>query len=168
MTFSLLIIMDHSQISDEELVSLVSPNSEVHKELKRRNILKTKNLVGEIGEYFTFKFFNNNSGLTNLVESTSNIKNIDFIGMNGKRYSVKTVSSRKGTPAPFYKIEDTTPTFDYLIFVILDNSYQLDLILQLTWEDFIKYKNFNSRMNNHVIGVTKKMMSNVEVLYGAP
>ena len=55
-------------LTDEQLFNLISPNSEIQNELVKRGILRTKNIVGEIGEYFTFKFFKeSNQGLITLT-----------------------------------------------------------------------------------------------------
>ena len=161
--------MSIKELSAKELFYKISPDSEVHNELRRRGILRTKNLVGEIGEYYVFDFFKSNSNLTNPIKPPPNVQNIDFYGMNGKSYSIKTVSSRKGTTGSFWNPEDVKKnikTFDFLIIVILNNSYELDLLLELTWNDFFKFKKFNKRMNNHNISITKNLIESVKILSG--
>ena len=39
------------------------------------------------------------------------------------------------------------------------------MMLQLTWDEFFKYKKFNKRMNNYNISVTKTLISNVKVIF---
>ena len=48
--------MDVTKLSVEELFKSISPNSAVHQELRSRNVIRTKNLVGDIGEYYVKKF----------------------------------------------------------------------------------------------------------------
>ncbi len=55
--------------------------------------------------------------------------------------------------------------FDYLLLVILDNAYSLDMILELTWDDFFKHKRYNKRMNNYNISITKRLIGDVKVVY---
>jgi len=43
--------MDLKKLSVEELARKISPGSDVHNELRRRNVLRTKNTTGELGEY---------------------------------------------------------------------------------------------------------------------
>jgi hypothetical protein len=49
--------------------------------------------------------------------------------------------------------------------VILDNRYSLDSILELTWDDFFKFKKFNKRMNNYNISLTNKLFDEVRVIF---
>ena len=71
--------MDLKKLSDEEILKLISPNSDIHNELRRRSILRTKNVTGEIGEYLVVKFYNKTRGLSNLFLPGPGVKNIDVI-----------------------------------------------------------------------------------------
>ena len=62
-------------------------------------------------------------------------------------------------------INDNKKTFDYLIICILNDDYGLDMILELSWEDFMKYKNYNKRMNNYQITITQRLIRDVEIIY---
>ena len=109
--------MDLKKLSIKELVKLISPNSDVHKELRRRGVLRTKNTTGELGEYFTVDLYNNNPKLPNLFLPDPGVKNIDVLSRDGERYSIKTVTSRKGTTGSFWNpesIENNDKTFDIL------------------------------------------------------
>jgi len=160
--------MDVDNLEVKELIQILSPNSPIRKELVKRGVLRTKNIVGEIGEYFVKQIFDNNPKLPNLFLPPPGIKNIDLLGRNGDRYSVKTVNSIKGTTGSFWdpdSIKNNEKKFEYLLIVILDDDYDVHLILQLTWDDFFQHKRFNSRMNNYNISLTKKLISSVEVIY---
>ena len=39
---------DLEKLSVEELVRRISPNSDVHKELRKREVIRTKNITGEV------------------------------------------------------------------------------------------------------------------------
>ncbi len=54
------------KLTVEELVRLISPNSDIHKELRRRNVIRTKNITGELGEYYVVQHYNNTPNQTNL------------------------------------------------------------------------------------------------------
>lgn len=159
--------MNLEKYSDEELVKLVSHNSEIHNELKRRNILRTKNITGEIGEYFIVKLYNNTPKFPQLFLPPPGVKNIDVISRKGDRYSIKTITSRKGTTGSFWdpdSIEKNEKKFEFLIICVLDDWNNLDLVLELTWADFFKFKRFNSRMNNYQINLTNKLVAAVKVI----
>jgi hypothetical protein len=146
----------------QELAEQISPSSSAFIELKKRGILRTKNVVGELGEYFAVQYYNDNSKLPNLSLAPPGVKNIDALSRDGEIYSIKTVSSRSGTTGSFWdpeSIQNNIKKFDYLVIVILNNSYSVDVILQMTWNDFLENKRFNSRMNNYNISVTKKLIT---------
>ena len=160
--------MDLQTLNVEELAKLISPSSQAYVELKRRNVLRTKNVVGELGEYYAIKFYNNTPNLPNLALADKGVKNIDALSRNGEIYSIKTVSSRKGTTGSFWdptSINNNEQKFKYLLIVILSDDYSLDMILELTWEEFFKYKKFNRRMNNYNISLTNNLINSVKIIF---
>ena len=168
--------MDLKNLSVEELLKLISPSSDVIQELRARDVLRTKNIVGEAGEYYAIKFYNKvdtkfyevSKKLPNLTLAGKTTKNVDALSRDGKIYSIKCVSSSNGTTGSFWNpdgIRNNEKTFDYLVIVILDEEYGVDKILELSWEDFMKYKSFNKRMNNFNISVTKKLTDKFKVIY---
>ena len=135
--------MNYKDLTVTELAKLISPSSGAFLELKDRGVLRTKNIVGELGEYFAIDYYNSNPKLPSLSIAPITVKNIDALSRNGEIYSIKTVSSRKGATGSFWdpkSIENNEKKFDYLLLVILDNSYSLDMILELTWNDFFIFK----------------------------
>ena len=160
--------MIYEDLSVSELAKLISPSSEAFLELQRRGVLRTRNVVGELGEHYAIEFYNNNPGLPNLSLAPPGVQNIDALSRNGEIYSIKAVSSRNGTTGSFWdpeSIERNEKKFDYLLIVIIDQSYALDMILELSWEDFFKYKRFNTRMNNYNISITNTLINEVKVVY---
>ena len=159
---------DLKNLSDEALMQLISPSSDVVKELKNRKIIRTKNIVGEIGEYYAIKFYNKLKNLPNLTLAPPGVKNIDALSRDGEIYSIKCISSLSGTTGSFWdpeSIEKNNQKFHFLIIVILDENYGVEKILELTWEDFMKYKKYNKRMNNYNITVTKTLINQVKIIY---
>ena len=131
--------MELKNLSVEDLLKLISPSSDVVQELKRRDVLRTKNTVGEVGEYYAIKFYNKidsniydvNKKLPNLTLAGKTTKNVDALSRDGKIYSIKCVSSPNGTTGSFWDpegIRNNNKTFDYLIIVILDDEYGVDKI----------------------------------------
>jgi hypothetical protein len=160
--------MSVKKLNIKELARLISPSSDAFIELKERGVLRTKNVVGELGEFYAVDFFNNNSKLPNLSFAPPGVQNIDALSRNGEIYSIKTVSSRRGTTGSFWdpdSIRRNEKKFDYLLIVILNNSYALDMILELTWDEFFKYKKFNKRMNNFNISLTNILINSVKLVY---
>ena len=159
---------DLKKLSDEALMQLISPSSNVIKQLKNRKIIRTKNIVGEIGEYYAIKFYNKLKNLPNLTLAPPGVKNVDALSRDGEIYSIKCISSLNGTTGSFWdpeSIEKNNQKFHFLIIVILDENYGVEKILELTWEDFMKYKKYNKRMNNYNISITKTIINQVKIIY---
>ena len=168
--------MELKNLSVEDLLKLISPSSDVVQELKSRDVLRTKNTVGEIGEYYAVKFYNKidlniydlKKKLPNLTLAGKTTKNVDALSRDGKIYSIKCVSAPNGTTGSFWDpdgIRNNQKTFDYLIIVILNEEYGVDKILELSWEDFMDNKRHNIRMNNYNISITKKLTEEFKVIY---
>ena len=163
--------MDFKKLSVPELAKLLSPSSEAFLELKDREVLRTRNIVGELGEYYAVDFYTNEPKLPNLSVVDPGVQNVDALSRDGKIYSIKTISSRRGTTGSFWdpdSIRRNEEKFHYLLIVILDDAYALDMILELTWDDFFKHKKFNRRMNNFNISVTNRLIDSVKVVYRLP
>ena len=159
---------DLEKLTVEELVRLISPNSDIHKELRKREVIRTKNITGELGEYYVVQYYNNTPGQSNLFLPGPGVKNIDVLNRNGDRCSIKTISGKNRTTGSFWNpdsIKNNEKTFEYLIICILDDYYSLNMILELTWNDFIKFKKFNKRMNNFQVSVTQKLIDEVKIVY---
>ena len=109
--------MSVKKLNINELAKLISPSSDAFIELKERGVLRTKNVVGELGEFYAVDFFNNNSKLPNLSFAPPGVQNIEALSRNGEIYSIKTVSSRSGTTGSFWdpdSIRRNEKKFDYL------------------------------------------------------
>ena len=160
--------LNFEKMSVEELAKLISPSAGAYVELKNRGILRTKNVVGELGEYYTINYYNKKTSLPNLFSAPVGVKNVDALSRDGETYSIKTVTSRNGTTGSFWEpesIEENNKYFHYLIVAILDNSYKLDILIELTWEEFFKYKSYNKRMNNYNISLSKKIIESSKIIY---
>jgi hypothetical protein len=83
-----------SVCTDTEVISC---HSEVIRELKKRSIIRTKNVVGEIGEYLAINYYSNTKGLPNLQLAPPGTQNIAVISdtQNHKYYEgrLRTVDS---------------------------------------------------------------------------
>jgi hypothetical protein len=77
-------------LSDSQIIQLYSDSI---KELKKRNIIRTKNITGELGEYIAVEYYRNNPSLPNLEFSPPSTENIDAISVKGERYSIKTITN---------------------------------------------------------------------------
>jgi len=150
-------------------VKLIQAYSEIIKELKKRGVIRTKNLLGDLGQYLAIEHFNNMAGMSNLQAAPTGTQNIDAISRGGDRYSIKsTTGSLTGV---FYGLEPPDSVipnrqkFEFVLIVKFDNDYQLEKIIQLDWELFLKYKRWHKTMNAWNISLTKTLMEEAEILF---
>ena len=168
--------MDLKDLSIEELLKLISPSGAPRQELKKRGVLRTGNVVGEIGEYYTKKFFQKidnkvyeaTKKLPNLTLGEPGTKSVDALSREGKIYSIKCISGKNKTTGSFWNpenIKKNIKTFDYLIILMLDDEYSVDKVLELSWDNFFQYKKYNKTMRNFQISVTAEIINKFKIIY---
>lgn len=158
--------MNLSDIEDTKLIHLYG---ELIVEMKKRKIIRTKNIVGEVGEYLAINYYNKTHGLPKLQESPISTKSIDAISNKGQRYTIKTITGK--TTGVFYGLNAPNEEvlqeqlFEYLIIISLNEEYDLKQIIELTWEQFLKYKKWHSRMNAWNISINRELLSEARIIY---
>lgn len=158
--------MDLSNCSIAELVSLYSQSI---KELKKRGVLRTKNVVGELGEYLVLEQYDRNPELPNLSVVPVGTKNINAVSQEGERYSIKSTTSNitgaiYGLEPPNSTVIDK-PLFEYMVICKLDSDCSLEGIYQLSWDSFLKHKKWHSRINAWNVTVTNAMKNDSVIIY---
>ena len=138
-----------NDLTDEELIQVYPA---LLKELKNRGIIRTNNLVGELGEHFVISHYNSDPSLPNLQLAPESTQNVDALSRNGERYAVKTIKGKSRTTGVFYGLNDIEDIgeekqkFEYAIVVKLDEDLAVEKILELDWKTFLKHKKWHSRM----------------------
>lgn len=154
--------MDFSNLSKIELIKAYG---EILSEMYARNLIRSKNVTGDLGEYIVVDHYNKTKGLPKLQFAPPSTKNVDSISINGERYSIKC------TTGTFYGIEKdadystTRPLFEYAVIVKLDATYQAELILEVDWECFFKHKHWHSRVGAYNLVITKSLISDGKIIY---
>ena len=144
--------------------------SQIIKELKRREIIRTKNITGELGEYIAVDYYTKTPNLPNLQFAPPSTENIDAISRKGERYSIKTITN-KGSTGVFYGLptygsaEIPIQKFEYVIIIKLTDDFELEKILELTWDEFIKNKKWHSRMQAWNLSYSNKLIGSVKTIY---
>jgi hypothetical protein len=158
---------EFSKLNDEELWLLYA---DAELELKNRGLVRTRNIVGERGEFLAIETYNSIPGLPNLQAAPEGTRNIDAISRKGERYSIKTVSEPGLTTGVFYGIEEKDNTmipekkFEYVIIVQIFKNYRPKRILELTWEQFLKFKKWHSTMRAWNLSVTKSLLEEAKIV----
>lgn len=157
---------DLTQCQTDELIRIYSG---VIKELKARNIIRTNNVIGELGEYLAMKYYNDSPKLPKLQRAPIGTENIDAISRKGDRYSIKSTSKR--TTGVFYGLEPpdssipNTQKFEYVIICQFDEDYALKGIYEMDWSTFLKNKRWHSRMQAWNLVLTQKVQEQCKKIY---
>ena len=105
-------------LNDDELINLYP---KFLKELKKRNIIRTNNLVAEFAERLVIINYNKNSELPDLKLTKPGTQNHDAISEDGIKYEIKGTSGSSTSKFESCPIEDDGINhFDYLIIVIFN------------------------------------------------
>jgi len=155
--------MDISSLSDKEVIELYPT---ILGELKKRGIIRTNNLIGELGEYFVADIYKRTSSLPQLQLNLKSTRNIDATSSKGERYAIKSTSGNAtGVFASLPTENDGVVYFEYLILVIFNKDYSLKEIYELNWAQFLKYRKmkppenkWNLPITNEVKAAAKKIM----------
>lgn len=158
--------MDLKTLKDEDVIHLYGKTV---KELKSRGIIRTKNVVGDLGEYLAINYYNSRPDLPNLQTAVISAENIDATGENGEGYSIK--SCTRGVTGVFHGLEpkgSTNPNkkvFDYAVVCEFNDDYELQRILEISWDNFLKHKIWHSRMQAWNLRVNKDLIADSKIIY---
>ena len=156
-------------LQEKDTSEIIRLYSMTIKELKRRKIIRTNNVLGELGEYLAIEIYNSTPGMPNLTAAPIGTENIDAISRKGDRYRIKSTSST--TTGVFYGLEapgSETPDlqkFEYVIICKFDDDYELQTVLEMDWETFLKNKHWHSRMHAWNLSLSKKLRRECKVVY---
>ncbi len=152
--------MNLEDLENDELISLYP---KLLKELKRREIIRTNNLIGELGEFIAASEYKKNSQLPQLQLNLKSTKNVDAISIKGERYAIKSTSGKgNGVFASLPNEDDGIVHFEYLILVIFNKDYTLKEIYELTWNDFLRFRKMKPPENKWNLPITNEMKENVK------
>ena len=157
--------MDLSKLKGNEVIQLYSDSI---KELKRRGILRTNNVIGELGEHLAIDYFCKTAGLPKLQAAPVGTQNIDAISRSGDRYSIKSTSGN--STGVFYGLQPKgstlpdVPKFECVLICKFDDNCNLEAIYQLTWEKFLLHKHWHSRMKAWNLTLSKALIADATVI----
>lgn len=141
------------QCSDLELLSL---RAAVHGEMKRRGLALN---VGEVAERLAIDFFGRTPTLPNLREAARGTANVDALSRRGDRYSIKGVLDAKKTGTIYPDtIDPDRVLFEYLLIVKLNPDWSLAAIYEFDWQEFVRLRSWDKRMNAWYVGLSLKAL----------
>lgn len=160
---------DSNNLMDKNTEEVIELYGESIKELKRRGVIRTKNVIGELGEYLAVEYYTKTPGLPNLILAPKSTENIDAISRNGERYSIKSVTG--SSTGKFHNLGDPDdpvpahPLFEYVIICIFDENIMLQEILELDWKTFLDNRSWHKTDRAWQLTITRKLREQCKVIY---
>ncbi len=153
--------IDLKTLNNEDLIQLYP---DLITELKQRGIIRTNNIVGELGEYFAVKIFNETTNLPKLQMAPPSTENVDALSTKGKRYAIKSTSSNNTGVFASIEIDQINPSFEYLL-ILQWNNYQVKSLLQFTWDQFVQYRKVKKPENKYHFSLNNTIFNEAEIIY---
>lgn len=141
-------------------------------ELSKRKLIRTKNIVGERGEFLVIKTYNSTPGLPNLQAAPEGTQNVDALSRKGERYSIKTITYPGKTTGVFYgcgnigENEQPAKKFEYVVIVLINNLFEPEKIIEVNWEQFLKYRKWHKTMRAWNLSITRELLKEVNIVLG--
>ena len=151
--------MDLSKLSNNELVATYP---QLLAELKVRGIIRTNNLIGELGEFLALSAYNGNTSLPKLQLQIASTKNIDATSSKGERYAIKSISGSVTGVFSSLPVDNDERMFEYLVIVRFLKDYSLDGIYELTWNQFITFRRLKQPEGRWNVPITKELLNSAK------
>ncbi|MEH7033461.1 hypothetical protein V7054_14800 [Priestia megaterium] len=157
----------YSELDDLEMIEACG---QALCELKSRRIIKTKNTIGDIGEWFALLFYNEDLKLSNLQEMPIGNKYFDAKSEDGKRYTIKTTTTKatgvfNGLNEPNFELPEEQ-RFEYVIIVVLNPDCLLPQeVYEVSWKDFLIHRKWNGSKKAWNLSLTKRLKEDAKVRF---
>lgn len=170
MSINSIVVSQANNFEKLDTAELIDAYSQIIIQLKKRGVIRTKNLLGDLAEFLVIDYFSKTPSLPNLQSAAAGTKNFDAISRKGDRYSIKATSGNLtgsfwGLNPPG-SLTSEVQKFEFLIIASFDNNFKLKMILQADWQTFLENKSWNKTMECWKIAITKKFINGCQVLYG--
>ena len=161
------IIKQIDDLPDEEIWTLYAY---LGLKLKERKLVRTRNIVGERGEFLAIKTYNDTPGLAKLQVAPEGTQNVDALSRKGERYSIKTISEPGNLTGVFYgcgerNVAAPEKKFEYVIIVVIDKQYKPKRILELTWEQFLELRRWHKTMRAWNLSLTQELIAKAKTIF---
>ncbi len=140
-------------------------------ELKKRSLVRTENITGERGEFLAIEFYNNIPRLPNLQAAPEGTQNVDALSRKGDRYSIKTITQPGKLTGVFYNVgnlgdkKQPEKKFEFVIIVLINKALEPVQILELTWEQFLKFRKWHKTMRAWNLSITKELINESKIIF---
>jgi len=158
-------VADARDITDEEVISAFAT---LILAMRKRGIIRTKNVVGDLGERYAVRAYGAHPTRKPLTLSCTNATDVDAYDASGLRFAIKAASPSSTRTSAFHlerEREETERAFDYLIVVRVDDLLQPAQIFEFTWEQFWAAKAWNKRQHAWFLPLSRRVLRNAQLIF---
>ncbi|WP_242276465.1 DUF6998 domain-containing protein [Bacillus cereus group sp. BfR-BA-01445] len=143
--------------------------SRLMKMFRKKGVIRTNMLVGDMGEYIAVEHYNATSSLPNLRLVEIGAKDIDAISDTNERYSIKASSGSatgifKGLNPPNSNLPEGKK-FEYAIVVLFNDDMKLRAIYEFDWQSFLEVKLWSNTHTAWYINISEKSKRKSKIIY---
>jgi len=145
-------------------LELVQIYSDIIMGLKKRKIIRSMKVTGDIGEYYVENYYKTNfPNLKFELNLDKSSKDIDADDKDEKTYQIKTTTTNDtGDVSRVTNKENIL--FDYLLVCKLDKYFNLETIYKLTWNDFWEIKIPRKNLGTYKISINANFLSKASIV----
>ncbi|MES9771678.1 hypothetical protein ABWK50_11795 [Priestia megaterium] len=157
----------YSELDDLEMIEACG---QALCELKSRRVIKTKNTIGDIGEWFVMQFYNEDVKLANLQEMPIGTKYFDARSEDGKRYTIKTTTTKAtgvfhGLNEPSCELPEEQ-RFEYVVIVVLHpDCFLPQEVYEINWDDFLAHRKWSNSKKAWNLSLTRRLKEDAKLRF---
>ena len=154
-------------ISDEEIIVGFAT---LMAAMKYRGIIRTKNVVGDLGERYAEMIYKTHSPKGPLTRLDTNRSDVDAKDASGSLYSVKAASPESTRTSALHLESDhdsAHKVFDFLVVVRVDHLLQPTAVFEFTWEIFWQFKQWSKRQKAWFMPLSKTALNAGSRIYAS-
>ncbi|MBI5770280.1 MAG: hypothetical protein HZA93_21070 [Verrucomicrobia bacterium] len=158
MPLDLAHVSNAPDITDDEVVCAFAT---ILTAMRDRGIIRTKNVVGDLGERYAVHAYAQHGPRGALSLQPTNSTDVDAVDTACARYAIKAASPGSTRTSTFHFGEhwaESEALVDYVVVVRLNDHFQLDSVVEFTWKQFWQHKAWSKRQHAWFLPLTQKVL----------
>jgi len=158
-------VAESPEITDEEIVSAFAT---LMSAMRKRAIIRTNNVVGDLGERYAVLAYQQNPERTPIQLFGTNTTDVDAEDADGRSYAIKAASPASTRTSAFHLEPERTSdqkAFDYLVVVRIDDLLRPRAVYEFTWEQFWTHKRWSKRQKAWFLPLTRAVLGGATLIY---
>ena len=160
--------MDGYDLQKMDSLSVAKLFSASFEELSYRNIIRSDDILQDLGDFFVFDLYEKKPVLPYLAYAPNKSTNVSAVTRNGNRYCIKSFIGNSADN--FLGFDETELSnsdfkmFEYVILCKFDKHYELLAIYEIDWFTFLENRQCNDN-NTCSLKMTNRLLKQAKIIY---